>query len=553
MSDAPERIRQPDEPPNSSPLEGSVLAFRSAERVSTKHRRSGSSRRLSVPITDYGTRVDGSPAIDGAPNSEPAGKPGRRTSRPHQPANRSLHRSLIAGRALVDLLALTAALVLATAVRFGWEGFGTPTPYRRWYGPWLPIWIPLWWGGLVAAGLYDRLRTENPAEELRRIIHGVSLGALAALVSSFSAGFPLSRSWLLLAVGSAFVTVTFGRLGMRKLLHALRRRGWFRRRALIIGADASGRALSRSVAQAPWEGIDVIGYVAVDGDAPGHCPGDMILGTVDRLRYLVGSLQVAEVFVTPTVAGNGHLSDVVAALDGVPVDLRVAPGLEGFLTSRLTVHPLGDRTLVSVERVELQRTQRLLKRALDLVLASVLLVLVAPVIAFSALIVWLDSPGPVFFRQRRVGAGGKEFMLWKIRSMVANAEQIQMSADLNEADGLLFKMRRDPRITRVGRLLRRTCLDELPQLFNVIAGDMSLVGPRPPLPDEVAQYDKRIGRRLLVRPGITGLWQINGRHELDFDEYIRLDLLYVQNWSIALDLYILAKTLPAVLAGRGAS
>jgi exopolysaccharide biosynthesis polyprenyl glycosylphosphotransferase len=471
-----------------------------------------------------------------------------------QQANAKLHRGIVYARVLLDLLAITFSLMVATAIRFGPEAIasaGTPEPY----GKWLPLWIPLWWGGLIAAGTYDRLRTENPAEELRRVIHGVTLGALMAVVSSFSTGFHLSRSWLFISVGTALVTVTTGRFVMRRILHGLRRRGLMRRRALVVGADRSGKAVARSVGKAPWEGIDVLGYIAVNGQVgDGLSNDDVVLGTVDRLKDLARGLQISEVLVAPTVAGNGHLSEVVAALDGIPVDLRIATGLEGFLTSRLTFQPLGDSPLVSVERNELRPSGRIIKRMLDLVLAGGLLVVTAPVMAAAAIAIKLDSKGPVFFRQRRVGIGGREFNIWKLRSMVADAEELKkLLAAQNEADGLLFKMIDDPRITRVGRIIRKTCIDELPQLFNVLAGHMSLVGPRPPLPEEVALYDKRIGRRLLVRPGLTGLWQINGRHELTFEDYIRFDLMYVQNWSLALDLYILGKTLPAVVAGRGAS
>jgi exopolysaccharide biosynthesis polyprenyl glycosylphosphotransferase len=244
---------------------------------------------------------------------------------------------------------------------------------------------------------------------------------------------------------------------------------------------------------------------------------------------------------------------VVSALDGVPVDLRIAPGLEGFRPSALTIHPLGDRALVTVERIELRPTARVIKRVLDLVLGTVLLVPAAIVTAVCALVVRLDSPGPAFFRQCRVGLRGREFTIWKLRTMRTDAEDERSVLETrNEAQGPLFKIQQDPRVTRVGGFLRRTSLDELPQLINVLAGHMSLVGPRPPLPREVARYDDRLGRRLLVKPGITGLWQVSGRSSLSFEDYVRYDLMYVQNWSIALDFYILAKTLPAVLFRRGA-
>jgi lipopolysaccharide/colanic/teichoic acid biosynthesis glycosyltransferase len=182
-----------------------------------------------------------------------------------------------------------------------------------------------------------------------------------------------------------------------------------------------------------------------------------------------------------------------------------------------------------------------------------LLVVAAPLIAACALAVRLESPGPAFFRQSRIGERGRPFVMWKLRTMQDGADKLHVKLQSrNEYDGVLFKIRDDPRITRVGRFLRRTSLDELPQLFNVVAGHMSLVGPRPPLPLEVARYDERLGRRLLVKPGITGLWQVSRQRKLSFEDYVRYDLMYVQNWSIALDLYILARTIPAIISRRGA-
>lgn len=193
------------------------------------------------------------------------------------------------------------------------------------------------------------------------------------------------------------------------------------------------------------------------------------------------------------------------------------------------------------------------KRALDVVLAGAALVLSLPLLAILATAVRLDSPGPVLFRQRRVGLNGREFTILKFRSMVANAEALRERLEAaNEADGPLFKITHDPRVTGLGRWLRRLSLDELPQLFNVVRGDMSLVGPRPALPDEVASYDHRAARRLLAKPGITGPWQVSDRHQSSFDDYLALDLDYVENWSIGRDLALLARTVPAVLQRTGA-
>jgi exopolysaccharide biosynthesis polyprenyl glycosylphosphotransferase len=450
----------------------------------------------------------------------------------------------------VDLLALGGALLGASVIRFGEAALFTDGSY----GAGLTLWLAIWFVGLLSVGLYDLERIQNPAEELRRVLRGVTLGAAAAVVASFSVRFPLSRGWLLLAWGLALVGVALGRRVLRKTVYSFRRRGRLRRRALIIGTDPSAIALAGAVAKAPWEGFDVVGFVSIDRSAGEPLPeGLQKVGSADRLRELTAALRVTDVLVAPNVAGNGHFNEVVSALDGVPVNLRIAPGLDGFMPSRLTVQPLGDRPLVSVERGELNPSARVAKRILDLVLGTILLVLSVPVLLACAVAVRLDSPGPVFFKQRRVGLRGRQFTMWKLRTMEAGAEEQRLELEYrNEADGLLFKIEDDPRVTRVGRFLRRTSLDELPQLFNVLAGHMSLVGPRPPLPGEVTAYSDRMGRRLLVKPGMTGLWQVSGRNELSFEDYLRYDVLYVQNWSVVLDLYILWKTLPAVMFRRGA-
>jgi lipopolysaccharide/colanic/teichoic acid biosynthesis glycosyltransferase len=181
-----------------------------------------------------------------------------------------------------------------------------------------------------------------------------------------------------------------------------------------------------------------------------------------------------------------------------------------------------------------------------------MLVVASPVMLLVALLVRITSSGPALFRQERIGAEGRAFTMWKFRTMVVDAEKLRDGLDgTNQADGVLFKLRADPRVTRVGRWLRRFAIDELPQLFNVMRGDMSLVGPRPALPEEALNYDERVRGRLRVKPGLTGLWQVNGRHELVFEDYLRYDLFYVENWSVMMDLYILAKTVPALIAARG--
>ncbi|MGH2770596.1 MAG: sugar transferase, partial [Actinomycetota bacterium] len=415
------------------------------------------------------TRLAGVPhrLSDPGPNPGPVPGPGRTG------AHRSGWRLLLLVMALADGSAL-AITRLATGALLESPGrtprsFDPPPPLGR-----PGMWLALWWMGLFLAGLHDHRRIENPAEELRLIIRGVTMGAAIAGVASVALEARLPRIFLLTFWALALLSVGMERRLIRKFVHALRRRGRLRRRALVVGADSSAMDLAEAVERASWSGLDVVGFVSLTGAERGKDFEPPVVGAADELPELVGRLKVHEVIVAPDIAGNGQLPKVVSALDGVPVDLRVAPGLEGFLASRLAIYPLGDRPLVSIERVELRPQARVIKRAVDLLAGSILLILAFPLIMGCALAVRLEGPGPVLFRQRRVGKDGRLFTVLKIRSMVVGAEALRSQLEAsNEAGGLLFKMREDPRITRVGRFLRRTGLDELPQLLNVAAGHMS--------------------------------------------------------------------------------
>jgi exopolysaccharide biosynthesis polyprenyl glycosylphosphotransferase len=235
------------------------------------------------------------------------------------------------------------------------------------------------------------------------------------------------------------------------------------------------------------------------------------------------------------------------------VDLVVAPALMEVAGPRTSIRPVAGLPLLHVEHPELSGGRRLAKTVFDRAGASLALILLSPLLAFIAIAIRAGSKGPAFFRQVRVGRDGREFTVLKFRTMVVDAERRKAAlVQYNDHDGVLFKIRNDPRVTRTGTWLRRYSLDELPQLINVLRGDMSLVGPRPPLPDEVAQYGDDVRRRLVVRPGMTGLWQVSGRADLSWEESVRLDLRYVENWSLTLDLQILWKTWSAVFRGSGA-
>ena len=280
-----------------------------------------------------------------------------------------------------------------------------------------------------------------------------------------------------------------------------------------------------------------------------------IVGTLSGVFGAIATCNVDTVAVTASPAITPRaLRRLPWELEGSGVSLLVAPGLTDVAGPRIHVRPVGTRLpLLHVEEPEFTGARKILKETQDRILAGGALLIFGPLMLALAMLIRLDSRGPALFRQVRVGQNGEEFCVFKFRSMHIDAEErLAALAGLNESDGLLFKMRDDPRVTRVGRLLRRYSLDELPQLLNVVRGDMALVGPRPPLPREVANYATDVHRRLLVKPGITGLWQVSGRSDLSWEDSVRLDLYYVENWSLALDLQILWKTAFAVVASRGA-
>jgi exopolysaccharide biosynthesis polyprenyl glycosylphosphotransferase len=278
-----------------------------------------------------------------------------------------------------------------------------------------------------------------------------------------------------------------------------------------------------------------------------------MLGHLDDLPELIVQTDADCVFVASSAILPEHMAQVSKAVRRSGIEVRVTANMQEILSTRVAAQPLGGLMAFALKPVRLSGLQALAKRSFDLAATLAASILLLPVFALIALAVKLTSRGKVLFAQERVGYHGRPFKILKFRTMVMDAEsQLDGLLDLNEASGPLFKIRDDPRVTRVGRFLRKWSLDELPQLWNVLRGHMSLVGPRPPLVREVDQYEDWQMSRLEVRPGLTGLWQVSGRSELAFDDYVRLDLFYIENWSLAYDLFILAKTVPTLVTGRGA-
>jgi exopolysaccharide biosynthesis polyprenyl glycosylphosphotransferase len=365
----------------------------------------------------------------------------------------------------------------------------------------------------------------------------------------------LARGYVAVALPVGTALLLIGRYAQRRLLHARRRRGHYQRRTIVVGGVDGIYDLATQLADFPYVGYSLVGACLPTPSEAFALPEVPVLGSLTQVMEAVDEVDADTVMVA---AGPGMSPAVLRRLsweiEGTGVSLVVAPALLDVAGPRISVRPVAGLPLLHVEEPELSGVRQVVKATVEWVFATLAFLLALPLLIGLALLIRLDSHGAPLFRQTRVGKAGREFTVYKLRTMRADAESLLESLrEQNEAaDGLLFKMKEDPRITRVGKYLRKWSLDELPQLWNVVRGDMALVGPRPPLPGEVAQYGAEVARRLLVRPGITGLWQVSGRSNLSWDDSVRLDLYYVENWSLSLDAMIVWKTFFAIFRNDGA-
>jgi exopolysaccharide biosynthesis polyprenyl glycosylphosphotransferase len=419
-----------------------------------------------------------------------------------------------------------------------------------------PVMIATWMVLLAVFRTRDPRITGVGGDEYRRLITGSLVTVASVAAVAYAVQVDLARGYVAIAFPLGLLLLAIGRKSVRTALARRRARGEQLQDVLLVGDLDDVRYVGRRIAATPSAGYRVRAVIT-DCAARGTevrfgAASAPVLDGVDAVLERAQSEPVGAVVVAGAIRG-GHerLRRLGWQLEEHGVELVVSSPLADVAAGRVHERPVDGLPLMHVETPDYRR--RLGKRALDVAGASIGLLLLAPVFAVLALIVRADDHGPVFFRQIRVGRGGQEFSILKFRTMCVDAEaRMAVLEQANEAAGPLFKMRDDPRITRVGAFLRKTSLDELPQLWNVLTGSMSLVGPRPALPREVALYDDFADRRLLVTPGITGLWQVSGRSDLDWAEGVRLDLHYVENWSFVHDVVILARTIPSVLRSRGA-
>ena len=460
------------------------------------------------------------------------------------------------GLALIDLVLINLAFMLAYWLRYTFE-LGRQIPEESFvsleeYFPLQVLLSVVLLASFVIAGLYRKPIQRGLVDEVAVLLSASSVGMMIVLASIF-----LFQAWnwsrLLFIYVWVLTLVLLGtwRLIKRRLVVASFHRGVGVRRAIVVGNNPIALMVMHLMTTDVGLGYKLLGFIA-DGDqqAIGRFS---CLGELDDLGEVIERCQVDEVVIAVPPSSHRLIYSIASRYQEQGVSFKVVPDLYELSLRQLSVDDLRGVPLIGLQETQLSPTSQFIKRTLDIVLSLAILLGLAPLWLLIALAIKLDSPGPVIFRQKRVGKGGQIFEIYKFRSMHQDAEHERRSLEqLNEAEGPIFKIREDPRRTRTGRFLRRLSLDEIPQLINVLLGDMSIVGPRPLIPEEVAQHDEWHRKRLQVKPGMTGLWQVSGRSDLPFDELVLLDIYYIENWSLALDLKILVRTIPAVLSGRGA-
>lgn len=501
-----------------------------------------------VVSTSLAPRVpvrEGAPPALGPPAEQPPNR-ARSTS--------SVRRGIRIRPALaLDLVVLTAstltALLVSALIRTALFADA------ELYTPVILVVLPLWVTMIALVGGYRGTQLTTEAAEYRSVLEGSLLTAGVLGVSAYLLEYPMSRTFFVNVFLIGIPAALLGHIIRRRLVKLARTQGKYRSRILVAGDREHIEELVTVLERERWLGYDPVGLLTEDIDTCQESLTVPVVGTPDHVVDAVRRTHVDSVIFAEGAFPRGRDFNVVARqLEHERTRLIVVPAVNDVAAARLNVRPVAGIPLVHIEKPRAAKAGCIPKRAIDIVGSLFLILATAPILAAAALAIKIEDRGPVIFRQRRVGFNGEVFECLKLRSMVTDAEKIRARTltDQNESDGLLFKMKRDPRITRVGRFIRRFSIDELPQFINVLKGEMSLVGPRPALEAEVAQYTPQVLRRLDVRPGLTGLWQVSGRSDLSWEDTVRLDLYYVDNWSMFQDATILARTAKAVVGSDGA-
>jgi len=452
---------------------------------------------------------------------------------------------------IADLLMVTVALVAGTLINERYNP-GDQTSTRDYMALAL-VSVPIWPIVFTQQLLYRARYLSRRIEETSRVIQSVATGVLVTGSISILLKVPVGRWWILIVSALLLVLLVSERLFARSLFDRARRNGTLLRPVVIAGRNAEGQFVREMIEADPALGYEFHGFVE---DLVEREPGESplaLLGNPAKVVNKLNEMNVNSVIVAATAIDVGSSNRLIRSLTEHGIHVELSSTLADIAAHRLTVRPVGRVPMMYVEPIQRTGWRPRAKRLFDIVAASLLLILVAPMLLFASMAVKLTSPGGAIFSQARVGRDGELFSMHKLRTMVVDAEARLASVEhLSTTTGPLFKIEDDPRVTPVGKWLRKLSIDELPQLFNVLKGEMSLVGPRPALPREVGAWDKELHNRLRVQPGITGMWQVKGRSDGDHDsKYAQLDLYYVDNWSLVTDLVIVARTIPVVLGRKG--
>jgi exopolysaccharide biosynthesis polyprenyl glycosylphosphotransferase len=470
-------------------------------------------------------------------------------------------RTYVQRLAVTDAIVIVASVATAQFVRFGTDSATLSSEVLMYsYTAVSSVVIIAWFSALVLFRSREPRVVGNGVEEFRRVAHAsIALFGSVAIIS-FLLKLEVARGYLAVALPLGLISLLLTRWLWRRWLRKERSKGRFLSTVLVVGSHKAAAAMAREFERVQSAGYRVAG-VCIPGWGTGRADSVNVDGhavpvlgdesaVIDALR--VTDANMVAVSNTEYLGADG-IRALAWQLEAVDADLVVAPGVIDVAGPRLQIHPVAGLPLLHLDRPQYRGAVKVHKQALDLVAAGLGLLMLWPLFIVVAILIKLDSHGPIFYRAERIGLNGKPFSMLKFRSMVFDADQRRITlVGRNDAAGPLFKMRNDPRNTRIGRWLRRLSIDELPQLINVIRGEMSFVGPRPPLRSEVATYSGEVYRRLFVKPGITGLWQVSGRSDLSWEESVRLDLFYVENWSLMQDLVIVRRTIGAVCRSAGA-
>ena len=469
-------------------------------------------------------------------------------------------RLYITGLILSDAVMTFLAFWLSYYVRFEWfvQYFNSPAIVSFEHYRLVLLTTPLLWLVIfVGNGLYVKENLLGGTREYSRVLRSASAGFLVIVLAGFlEPTLIIARGWLLLTWGISFLFVVAARFGLRRYVYSLRKRGYFLTPAIIVGANEEGRWLAEQLLRWETSGLHIVGVV--DKKEPVTSAlfhGLPCLGSVENMDEVIEHFKIGEVILASSAfSTRDYLLDIFRTY-GVSekVNIRMSSGLYEILTTGLSVNEFAYVPLVYVNKVRLNRVDSFLKFLLDYLLAIVSLIILAPFLVLIGFCIKISSPGPVLHRRLVMGLNGKQFYALKFRTMVINGDEfLDRHPELKRELAINHKLKNDPRVTQIGAFLRRYSLDELPQLFNVLRREMSMVGPRMISPEEAPMYKQFVMNLLTVLPGITGLWQVSGRSDISYEERVRLDMVYVRNWSIWFDLQLLFQTIPAVLRAKGA-